>query len=131
MHHIFRTIIFLIFFVSSTAFSYKDYNEESFNPSFLSRLLNSEAILHIDEYKDRIYLKSEAIVFTEQGLFVKTSSGEYIEIPCLMSSPQGCYTVLSQTNSTVYPLIRCKNCNLPFNPNIFNKGKCPRCGTQN
>jgi len=80
---------------------------------------------------EKIYVSPDAVVATGQGLFVKTEDGNQIPIPFLISSENGCFTIMKQNDATVYPVIRCRNCDLPFSPTFFNKGKCPRCGVQN
>jgi len=134
MHNLLRNLALCGLFLFSTldAFSTGEYtNKENIQSSILSLLNGRDKAISLIESDGKVYLKPEAIVPTEQGLFVKTESGDYLEIPFLISGEHGCYTVLNQSDSTVYPVIRCKNCNTPFSPTIFNQGKCPRCGTQN
>ena len=131
MHHLFRnTVLFALLALS--AFSKEEYTSKAFNQSVVLELLNSgdRAIVQVEE-SGKVFLRPTVIFPTERGLFIKTECGDYVQIPFLVSSEQGCYTVLTPTDSTIYPIIRCKKCDLPFNPNIFNLGRCPRCGTQN
>jgi hypothetical protein len=126
-----RFLCLFFAFCSFPVFSNDHYTDCAFNESSILELLECQdrAILKVEE--EKVYLRPDALVLTEQGIFVKTEAGKCLEVPLLLSSQQGCYTIFSQTNATVYPVIKCKNCKQPFNPNFFNKGKCPRCGTQN
>lgn len=103
---------------------------QELNAQIILELLdvNDPSIIRIEDSK--VFIQSEKIFPTDHGVFLKTS-GKELRLPHLQSSSDGCYISYSQIDSTVYPLITCKNCGKVFNPNIFNLGKCPRCGYQN
>lgn len=81
--------------------------------------------------KTKLYLNPKAISITENGIFLQLPNGEQAALSALFSDSQGCFISLDTELATVYPVVRCKNCGIPFHPSIFNKGKCPKCGTQN
>ncbi|NGX27059.1 MAG: hypothetical protein K940chlam6_00986 [Chlamydiae bacterium] len=128
--------IFGLLFFSCLAFKCFGYENSiiEINDQVINQLidLGDSSILFVNN-EQKIYFNSDKIIPHNDGLYLQTQSGEFYRIPFLMSNESGCFTVFSssQINSTIYPIIKCKNCNKPFNPNIFNKGKCPHCGTQN
>lgn len=88
------------------------------------------SILHITEEK-QFFLNPDCILVNNEGAFLITAQGEHLRIPFLLSSPAGCFISFDNEIAAVYPIIRCKNCGTPFNPSVFNGGKCPKCGAQN
>lgn len=89
---------------------------------------NDAAVLRVES--DRVFIRPEKIFPTETGLLLKTSDRFFV-INELRSSSRGCYVSRSEPDAIIYPLITCRNCQKVFNPNIYNRGKCPRCGCQN
>jgi len=67
------------------------------------------------------------------AVFIESEAGEYIQIFNLLSSREGYYTFIdsSISDDIACPIIYCRKCGKPFNPNFYNKGKCPKCGAQN
>jgi len=120
--------ISILMFSFSFLFSAQEYRTgELFQSEILDNSTEKE-FLSIDE--DKLFLNPDKIFVTNDGIFLETPMG-LIELSTLYSCSQGVYTKYSEVDSTVYPVIKCKNCGLPFNPNFYNKGRCPNCGTQN
>lgn len=107
-------------------------NIKELNDQLIAQLIaeNDSSIVSIQN-ENKVYLNFANIISNECGLFLRTSNGEFYRIPFLFSNDQGCFTLLSQENFTVYPRIKCWNCDKYFTPTFFNKGKCPHCGEQN
>ncbi len=80
---------------------------------------------------DRFYVNSDSILINEDGILLQTDHGSKISIPSVFCDSQGCFVRFDTMLATIYPIIRCKNCNTAFSPNFFNRGKCPKCGMQN
>ena len=125
LHHL---VLFTLLSLSLQA--YVDDSNDFLEPPQLLELVYShdESILSV-EPTGEIYFKPSHLTITDRGLYLRTASRGLLQIPALLSNQKGAYTVM--TDATVYPIIRCKSCNTPFSPTIFNRGKCPRCGTQN
>ena len=126
-----RTVLTLLMCSWLSVFS-GEYIKREFNESALLNLLDSgdSSVISIEK-SGEVYLRADKILITENGIFVQTDSNERFQIPFLSSNTRGCYSLLTQSDSTVYPVISCKNCGVRFSPTFFNRGKCPRCGTQN
>lgn len=123
----------VIFCMSSKGFC-SNSNIQEINKQVIEQLIAIEdaSILSI-ENEQEVYLNPSKIIALEEGMFLETQGGEYIRIPLLLSGERGCFTLLAneKQNSVIYPLIKCKGCTRLFTPSIFNRGKCPHCGTQN
>ncbi len=78
-----------------------------------------------------VYFDSSKIISHQNGIFLQTQNGDFFRIPLLFSNEGGCFTILTVSDSAIYPVIKCWSCKIPFNPNIYNKGICPSCGAQN
>lgn len=115
---------------------YKGYcsenNIKELNNQIIAELLkqNDPSIISI-ENENEVYFNPAKIIPNESGLFLQTFNGECYRIPFIFSNDQGCFTLLSFENYTVYPRKKCRNCERMFTPTFFNKGKCPHCGAQN
>lgn len=89
------------------------------------------SVVHLEQ-NQRLYVAPERVTVNKDGIFLRTESQGLLKLPALLSGQQGCYApVGNESVGIVNPVILCRSCQKPFNPNIFNKGVCPYCGTQN
>ena len=82
-----------------------------------------------ESQSDRIYLKSDHLVLSDEGIFIVTESNTQIPISKLFCDSQGLYTTsesLSPESSIVYPIVWCDTCKAWRTVNI--QGKCVVCG---
>ena len=78
---------------------------------------------------DRIYLKSEYLTVSEDGMYLLDQFNQKIPLIELFSDSQGLYTKIGSFGTdiaTVYPIVWCHTCNGWRTVNI--KGLCSKCG---
>lgn len=105
-----------------------------FNEQKVFDLLDVKDSSVIEMKNNKLYLNLERLVVTPEGLFLQSDFDGFVKIPFVSVDGQGVYTLasnLSNVFAAVYPVIKCRNCQRPFSPNIFNMGVCPNCGYQN
>ena len=89
-----------------------------------------ESLFWIKECQnDKIYLKSDHLVLSEEGIFVLTGSNSHIHLSGLFCDSQGLYTTMESLPSetaVVYPIVWCSTCGAWRTVNI--RGKCVVCG---
>jgi hypothetical protein len=110
-----------------------DCTAKELNSQTISELIsvNDNAIVGIKD-AERIYVKPDNVLVNQDGIFLNTQTQGLLRLPILLSSVQGCYVPFhNHDTGTVYPVINCVKCGLPFSPSIFNWGVCPHCGTKN
>ncbi|MBX9744324.1 MAG: hypothetical protein K2X08_03835 [Chlamydiales bacterium] len=114
------------------------YGEKYTDRKFIEKKLvelghcQDEAIVGYIE--DKCYINPDRISIATGGILLHTDFGGLLSLSGIASDYLGIYTTVSlrpDELGTVYPIIRCKNCNKPFSPTFINKGVCPHCGIQN
>ena len=89
---------------------------------FESLPCESKTVVDGSKKTDRIYVDSEAIKISEDGIFM-SEHGRQVPVEIVGKDAKGVYVVTKGT-------ITCYNCGLKFEP-IHCGYKCPRCGRQN
>lgn len=78
---------------------------------------------------DRIYLRSEHLTISEDGMYVLDQFNQKVPLTELFSDSHGLYTKIESLRTdtaTVYPIVWCHTCNAWRTVNI--KGLCSGCG---
>lgn len=115
----FFALFITIFLVLTQAAIATTISEESF-----TQIIRNEAYCVKDYDHDKIYLNSENLYPTNEGLLLDLNGGEYILIPALQSDNTGCWVPITHKNIEILnkcPLcgrryfVRCKNPECPSN----------------
>lgn len=123
---------FLGFFVTTQINASPVY---PFDMAALSELeeTNDPALFGVED--GDVYLNPEKIAVNKEGIFLSTQGSVLLQLNSVIANKAGLYTripELSNGVATVWPaVIQCRNCQKYFSKNLFNKGVCPRCNTQN
>lgn len=91
--------------------------------TFLEHIILNETYC-VDRYEeDRVYLKSENLTTTDEGIFLDLNGFEAIQIPSLQSDHSGCSVIMPLNDKIIEVLNKCPQCGRRY----FVRCKNPDC----